>query len=50
MSREKTENRKGAALDKFIEVNPEKCTACRLCEFACSTHHFMEINPAKSRL
>jgi aldehyde:ferredoxin oxidoreductase len=37
-------------MNKFIEVNLEKCTACRLCEFACSTHHFKEINPAKSRI
>ena len=37
-------------MDKFIEVNLEKCTACRLCEFACSTHHFGEINPARSRI
>jgi Fe-S-cluster-containing hydrogenase component 2 len=37
-------------MSKFIEVNLEKCTACRLCEFACSTHHFEEINPAKSRI
>jgi Fe-S-cluster-containing hydrogenase component 2 len=37
-------------VSKFIEVNFEKCTACRLCEFACSTHHFEEINPAKSRI
>ena len=37
-------------MSKYIEVNIEKCTACRLCEFACSTHHFEEINPAKSRI
>ncbi len=37
-------------MSKFIEVDLEKCTACRLCEFACSTHHFNEINPAKSRI
>ena len=37
-------------MDTFIEVNLEKCTACRLCEFACSTHNFGEINPAKSRI
>jgi carbon-monoxide dehydrogenase iron sulfur subunit len=35
---------------KHIEVNLEKCTACRLCEFACSIHHFGEINPAKARI
>jgi len=37
-------------MDKFIEVNIEKCTACRICEFTCSLHHFGEINPAKSRI
>ena len=37
-------------MNKFIEVDLEKCTACRLCEFACSTHHFGEINPARSRI
>ncbi len=37
-------------MGKFIEVNIEKCTACRICEFACSTHHFGEINPSKSRI
>ena len=37
-------------MNTFIEVNLEKCTACRLCEFACSTHHFEEINPARSRI
>ena len=37
-------------MDKYIDVNLEKCTACRLCEFACSTHNFGEINPARSRI
>ncbi len=37
-------------MNKFIEVNLQRCTACRLCEFACSTHHFDEVNPAKSRI
>lgn len=37
-------------MSKFIEVNLERCTACRICEFACSTHHFGEINPSKSRI
>jgi len=37
-------------MDKFIEVNLERCTACRICEFACSIHHFGEINPSKSRI
>lgn len=37
-------------MHKFIEVNLEKCTACRLCEFACSTHHFGEVNPSRARI
>ena len=35
--------RKGVEMSKFIEVNLEECTVCRLCEFVCSTHHFSEI-------
>jgi carbon-monoxide dehydrogenase iron sulfur subunit len=34
----------------YIEVDPGKCTACRLCEFYCSLHHFGEVNPSKSRI
>jgi len=37
-------------MNKFIEVNIEKCTVCRLCEFAFSTHYSEEINPAKPRI
>jgi Fe-S-cluster-containing dehydrogenase component len=37
-------------MPKYIEVNLDKCTACRICEFACSTHHFGEISPTKSRI
>lgn len=37
-------------MSKQIEVNLEKCTACRICEYACSTHNFGEINPSKSRI
>ncbi|MCG8617079.1 MAG: 4Fe-4S dicluster domain-containing protein [Desulfobacterales bacterium] len=37
-------------MTRYIEVNPEKCTACRICEYTCSTHHFGEINPSKSRI
>lgn len=35
---------------KYIEINSEKCTACRICELACSFHHHGEINPSKSRI
>lgn len=37
-------------MSKHIEVNLGKCTACRLCEFACAMHHFGEINPTRSRI
>jgi len=37
-------------MSRQIEVNPENCTACRICEFICSTHNFGEINPSKSRI
>lgn len=37
-------------MSRHIEVNLEKCTACRICEFVCSTHHFGEVNPSKSRV
>lgn len=34
----------------FIQVNPEKCTACRICELACAFENHGEINPSKSRI
>lgn len=37
-------------MTRYIEVNFEKCTACRICEYTCSTHNFGEVNPAKSRI
>jgi carbon-monoxide dehydrogenase iron sulfur subunit len=37
-------------MTRHIEVNLEKCTACRICEYTCSTHNFGEINPSKSRI
>jgi anaerobic carbon-monoxide dehydrogenase iron sulfur subunit len=37
-------------MGKYIESNPDKCTACRLCEVYCSLHHHGEISPAKSRI
>ena len=37
-------------MNRTIEVNLEKCTACRICEIICSTHNFAEINPSKSRI
>ena len=37
-------------MQKIISVNPELCTACRICEVACSLANHGEINPAKSRI
>lgn len=37
-------------MTKQIEINLDKCTACRICEYTCSTHNFQEINPSKSRI
>jgi len=31
-------------------VEPEKCRACRSCEFACSVKNYGEANPARSRI
>jgi carbon-monoxide dehydrogenase iron sulfur subunit len=35
---------------KIITVNPERCTACRICELACSMKHVGEFNPARARI
>jgi Fe-S-cluster-containing hydrogenase component 2 len=37
-------------MDKFLTVNSEKCTGCRLCELVCSVVHEGVSNPAKSRI
>ena len=37
-------------MDKFLTVNAEKCTGCRLCEQVCSVMHEGVSNPAKSRI
>lgn len=37
-------------MSRYIEVNPDKCTACRICEIYCSLEHHGEIAPAKSRI
>ena len=34
----------------YLRVDSSKCTGCRLCQLACSLHHFRENNPKKSRL
>ena len=35
---------------KVLSVIPEKCTACRACELACSMKHYGEFNPTRSRI
>ena len=37
-------------MDKFLTVNYEKCTGCRLCELVCSVVHEGVSNPSKSRI
>lgn len=32
----------------FLQIDPSRCTACRLCELACSFEKFREFNPEKS--
>ena len=35
---------------KYLDVDPDKCTACRLCEYTCSLSRCGEIKPAESRI
>lgn len=35
---------------KVINVNPENCTGCRLCEFACSVRSYGQSNPSRARI
>lgn len=37
-------------MDKFLTVDADKCTGCRLCEQVCSVMHEGVSNPAKSRI
>ncbi len=37
-------------MQKFLFVNPEKCSGCRICETVCSLHHEKVVNPARSRI
>lgn len=37
-------------MEKFLTVNSEKCTGCRLCEQVCSVVHAGVSNPAKSAI
>ncbi len=34
----------------LIEVIPDKCTGCRLCEMACSFHHERECSSTRARI
>jgi anaerobic carbon-monoxide dehydrogenase iron sulfur subunit len=33
---------------KALQIYPEKCVGCKLCELACSFGHFREFNPSRS--
>jgi hypothetical protein len=35
---------------KTLVIHPERCTACRACELACSMKHHGEFNPSRSRI
>lgn len=35
---------------RFIACDPEKCTGCRVCEYACSYEKHKSFNPMKSRI
>lgn len=37
-------------MDRFLTVNSDKCTGCRLCELVCSVTHEGVSNAAKSRI
>lgn len=37
-------------MEKMLVVNPDLCTACRICELVCSFKHHEEFNPEKSRI
>ncbi len=33
-----------------IEIDPQKCIGCRICELACSFKHLGEFNPEYSKI
>ncbi|MFX0170831.1 MAG: 4Fe-4S dicluster domain-containing protein [Candidatus Hodarchaeota archaeon] len=37
-------------MQKFLFVNPEKCSGCRICETVCSLHHEKVCNPGRARV
>src|SRR3972149_2661543 len=38
------------AVTKQLVIHPERCTACRMCELACSFEHEGVFNPNRSRI
>ncbi|HDN18045.1 MAG TPA: 4Fe-4S dicluster domain-containing protein [Candidatus Bathyarchaeota archaeon] len=45
-----SEGRRGIMLKKFVGVDPDKCTGCRICELVCSFEKEGVYNPRKSRI
>lgn len=37
-------------MQKFLFINPEKCSGCRICETVCSLHHEKVCNPTYARI
>lgn len=37
-------------MQKFLFINSEKCTGCRMCETVCSIHHEKVCNPTRARI
>ena len=35
---------------KIIDIDVDKCTGCRTCEFACSVRNYKESNPSRARI
>ena len=35
-------------VQNLLVIDPDKCTGCRICEEACSFHHYGEFNPRRS--
>lgn len=35
---------------RYLDVNKDRCTGCRVCELTCSVEHFGVYNPKKSRI
>ena len=42
--------RRGNEMKKILNVFPERCTACRVCELACSKRHEGTFDPDYSRI